>query len=341
MSLYLDVQYLLQIQHRLPLFKKKKDNTWICRCILCGDSKSNPYKTRGYFYASDNKLAYKCHNCGISQTFSYFLKQLDGETYGKYRLEKFREERGIQNATTPTKKSSCINTSTPVETGDLRRYKVIPINELTPEHPAVQYVTARQIPEQYNTYLSAVDNMQDILPYFGDKYNTITVKDARLVIPFYTPSNRVFALSLRSLNPTSKLRYITLQHTGDPLVFGQERLNMNKPFYVTEGPIDSLFLPNAIACAGTSFGSIEQLHLNTSNATIIFDNQPRNKEVCTLLEKYIDLNYRVCIWPSSIQAKDINQMVLEGYTNIEDIVKQHSFTGIEAKIKYTMWRKIR
>jgi len=56
MSLYVDQKYLNLISNRLPLFKKKKDNTYNCRCIICGDSKKKKSKARGYFFA--NKLNY-------------------------------------------------------------------------------------------------------------------------------------------------------------------------------------------------------------------------------------------------------------------------------------------
>ena len=77
MSLYLDQKYLTLISNRLPLFKKKKDNTYNCRCIICGDSAKKTTKARGYFFPNKNKLFYKCFNCDVAMAFSSFLKQLD------------------------------------------------------------------------------------------------------------------------------------------------------------------------------------------------------------------------------------------------------------------------
>ena len=56
MSYFIDTKYLNLIGHRLPLFKKKKTDLWNCRCIVCGDSRTNKNKARGYFYRQRNDL---------------------------------------------------------------------------------------------------------------------------------------------------------------------------------------------------------------------------------------------------------------------------------------------
>ena len=52
-------------------------------------------------------------------------------------------------------------------------------------------------------------------------------------------------------------------------IFGLERLDVSKKIYITEGPIDSLFLPNAIAVAGSDL-EVETLK---RNAVYVFDNE--------------------------------------------------------------------
>ena len=95
MSLYLDQKYLLLISNKLPLFHKKKDNTYNCRCILCGDSTKKLRKARGYFFAYKTELRYKCFNCDASMQFGTFLKNLDGNTYQQYSLERYSEGRSL------------------------------------------------------------------------------------------------------------------------------------------------------------------------------------------------------------------------------------------------------
>jgi hypothetical protein len=119
-----------------------------------------------------------------------------------------------------------------------------------------------------------------------------------------------------------------------------DRLDFSRRIYVVEGPLDSLFIPNAIAVSGASFDTptIRQL---LTNATIIMDNEPRNKDVVKQLAKYIDLGYNIFIYPDVVKEKDINEMILSGKTpgEILEMINTNTFTGIEAKLKFSAWRK--
>jgi hypothetical protein len=72
--------------------------------------------------------------------------------------------------------------------------------------------------------------------------------------------------------------------------------------------------------------------------TVIFDNQPRNKEVCKLLDRVIQSNYNVVIWPQSMQAKDINDLVIEGKDPAK-LIRDNTFSGLQAKVKFTEWKR--
>ena len=47
----------------------------------------------------------------------------------------------------------------------------------------------------------------------------------------------------------------------------------------------------------------------------------------------------VCLWPSNIKEKDINEMVLAGL-NPEEIIMENSYYGLEAVLKIKDWKKI-
>ena len=55
----------------------------------------------------------------------------------------------------------------------------------------------------------------------------------------------------------------------------------------------------------------------------------------------IELGYRVLIWPSHIQYKDVNDMVMAGMkpVDIKLIIDNNVFSGLEAKLQFSMWRK--
>ena len=107
-------------------------------------------------------------------------------------------------------------------------------------------------------------------------------------------------------------------------------MNDVNDIFVVEGPIDSLFIDNCIAVSGTSIGKLQSTKLSKDKLVIVFDNQPRNSEVCKIISKTIDQGYRIVIWPQNIQEKDINEMFLAG-RNVNKVVKENIFSGLEAK----------
>jgi hypothetical protein len=101
---------------------------------------------------------------------------------------------------------------------------------------------------------------------------------------------------------------------------------------------DSLFLPNAIAVAGSAFGKVEMSSLPKDKLIMIVDNEPRNKDICRVLDKIIENRYNVVIWPQTIQEKDINDMVLSDLEPLK-IISKNVYSGLEAKLKFTEWKR--
>ena len=79
-----------------------------------------------------------------------------------------------------------------------------------------------------------------------------------------------------------------------------------------------------------------------TEVTIIFDNEPRNKEVCKQIEKTISQGRNVVIWPDSMKHKDINDMILAGYNkkDIQQIITDNTFQAASASLRFAEWRKI-
>jgi hypothetical protein len=113
-------------------------------------------------------------------------------------------------------------------------------------------------------------------------------------------------------------------------------VDFGKRYYVTEGPIDSLFLDNAVAMAGAD-GNSEGLD-NIENVVYVFDNEPRNKEICARMEKILDKGYKLCIWPEKLLDKDINDMVLSNL-DPQDIIDKNTYSGLTGKLQLSYWRK--
>ena len=93
----------------------------------------------------------------------------------------------------------------------------------------------------------------------------------------------LFGYQGRSLDPTSKMRYITVMLDEDaPKLYGLEKINTQKPIYILEGPFDSLFVENSIAMCGSD---IDIRSFGWSNYIWVFDNEPRNREIVNRIER--------------------------------------------------------
>lgn len=338
--LYVDVKYLTLISHQFELFKRKNDYLFNVRCPFCGDSQKKKNKMRGYFYKIDNSMVYKCHNCGYGASFGNVLKQLDPMNYKQYCIERYTED---EKKTWQPKGDNWTPNGHKLFDTEVKPTRLIDnimdkVSALPYDHEAVKYVESRLIPRNKWDRLYYIDNIKDVIQ-LNEKYrNSIVTSEPRLAIPFFDKFGKLTAVSLRAMRG-EKLRYIQVKVVEDvPTIFGMDNVDEREPITVVEGPLDSLFLHNSIACAGTSFNKIDTLGFDKDLVKIVFDNQPKNKDVCRLVEKYIDLGYQVCVWPESIVEKDINDMMMANL-DVQLIVDTYTSSGLEAKLKFTKWKK--
>ena len=165
--------------------------------------------------------------------------------------------------------------------------------------------------------------------------------DPRLVIPFYDEEKNLVAFQGRALGK-SKLRYITVKINEDGIkLFGLDKVNKEYDVYVTEGPIDSMFLENAVATADATLTNASK-YIDKSKLILIYDNEPRNKDICRHMEKAIEEHYRIVVWPEMIEEKDINEMIQNGFTSddIADIISTNTFQNLSAKLNFINWKKV-
>ena len=121
-----------------------------------------------------------------------------------------------------------------------------------------------------------------------------------------------------------------------PKIYGLEKVDSTEPIYIVEGPFDSTFIQNAVAMCGSD---VDIGSFNWSNYIYVFDNEPRNREIVNRIFKTIDRGNKVVIWPNNIIEKDINDMTLSGH-NVKDLLESNTYSGLEAKLKFTTWKKV-
>ena len=318
-----DSKYINLISSRLQKFKRVKSNLYNFRCPICGDSKRNKSKTRGYLYAIKANVNFKCHNCGSSMSLSNFLKTLDPTVHKQYAFEKFKDGHTGRNFVVeePDFKFEAPKFAPKV---DLPRASEIPTAKL--------YLEKRGLDPSKFYY---TDKFKAWVNTLVEKFDNIEYDEPRIIIPLIY-ENQLIGFQGRALGPNS-VKYITIMlQENAPKVYGIDKINEKEPIYIVEGPFDSHFVDNAVAMAGSD---LDIRPFNWSDYIWVFDNEPRNREVVNRISKTIDRGDKVVIWPNNIFEKDINDMKLSGH-DVQTVIKSNTYTGLEAKLKFNIWKKV-
>ncbi len=233
-----------------------RGNMFVFRCNVCGDSKTNKRKKRGHlFYDTpnvDSPEIFYCHNCQVSLPAKKWMREYFPDTWLQYSKEFIHRKKNaisnkielpqsyrqpvIEQVSTP----KLINTSESIikpdinelieDNPDMRWFKPIESNK-----DAIAWVLRRKIPESFSQTFFVSDN--------GIFRN-------RVIIPFIDNNENIYYFQARTLgddipkykNPVSNIK---------PL-FNIYNVDLNKPVIIFEGPIDSMFVENAIGLCGTS-----------------------------------------------------------------------------------------
>ena len=252
----------------------------------------------------------------------------------QYRMEKFTAPKRKP----PTKKEAALirklKNQIPVfATSPLS--DLTPIDDLNNSHPAREYLLNRKLPTDALYY---TDKFQEwVNSVKPDTFPDTDNDEPRIIIPFIDKEGVVFGFQGRSLHSTG-LRYITiLLDEGQPKIFGLNRIDYDKTIFITEGPLDSLLLDNAMAMAGADVTLPREL-FGDCDVVYVLDNEPRSREITKRIENHISQGHRVVIWPKDVKQKDINDMLLAGH-DVESLVQSNIFVSLTAKLKLQDWKQ--
>jgi hypothetical protein len=267
-----------------------------------------------------------------------FIKALDPSLFSQYQLDRYKEE-SHGNVSKPdfswAKDKPVFTKKTVIDLPTL--------DSLPDTNAGKQYALKRKLPRLHELYY-AEDFKKFALSIFPETSSGITKlfdNDQRIVIPFLDEQGVLQGVQGRSIT-NSKIRYITLKmHENAKKIFGLHRVDFTKTIYVVEGPFDSMFLDNAIATMDSSLTSVIQ-SVGDYDYVFVFDNECRNKEIVKQINRTLSTGKKICVWPSHIEQKDINDMILSGMTSEEimSIIKAHTYEGLRATLEFGQWKKL-
>ena len=337
-TLFLDKKYLSLLSSQLPKFKAIRSDLFVCRCTKCGDSAKKTNKRRMYFYYKKGHINVFCHNCSYSSKFSWFLKDQDPALYNEYSMDLFSDQ---EEKEPPKPIPEVLKPSVTLK-------GLTKISSLYTNHPGKLYVISRKIPSRTHYKLFYTSHfakwVNERIP--NHLYDGMKI-DPRLVLPLIDRDDKIFGVIGRDMTNKSPLRYITIRFDDTkPKIYGLDTVDPNYRIYVTEGAIDSLYLPNCIAMAGADVSVKDMINeinpdMDKSRLVFVYDNEKRNPQVVKRIENKIETGYNVVLYPKSFLYKDLNEAIMKGMDedDLIEMIGKNTYSGLKAELAFGEWRK--
>lgn len=288
----------------------------VFRCPVCGDSKKNKYKKRGFLLiSSDGKSTIGCLNCDYRASFYYFLKINYPELCSEWLMNVILNDGTYVRQLEEEVKEIC----------HINYDEFIPLknkDDSINRKKTIRLINHRRLPKHIAKNFLYADN--------GNFEN-------RMIIPYYYKDGTFKYFEARDLTGNSPQKY------KFPRAMPQELYNIGfidktKYFFVFEGVLDSIFVNNSIAIGGvTKFNRLldEIDEKYYPNIVVVFDGDIDGiKKSYKLLKK----GFKVFVWNSemmshSVDGKvDLNKLIMDGF--FDDVLDDNGQIPEKEMLKY-------
>ena len=346
---------------------KRVGRSYNCRCVVCGDSKTNQRKKRGYILTNSKQIggnksnyAYYCHNCGYSNSLIGFAREYFHEQF-KFALSTSRIVNLEQKYDKKQQKTAENEEKQPIsnkeilisEFADYGIYKLTtPISDNEKLEKirlkVYNYISNRHMPDVsmeklYFTfsYRETANKLQSAMGVSDDNW-IIHENVPRLitVVQDFENPNKVLSINGRDITGTANKKYVIIKTVRDEeisehtshltKVYNLHDIDIDKPVFVVESQLDSLFLPNSIAIQGGEVNSLIYLFKHIipkryhDNFIVILDNDnikdTRKRNIKTILNNIKCFNWKNI--KSCNLHKDINEIIMSGKLTTTELIKE-------------------
>ena len=317
-----------------PLHKKYQ-NVFNAECPVCKEGKSAGRSRRLFYFPLKNYLY--CHNCSKSWNPFEWVKEVTSLTVPeilKRNKQKASDGTQVNIKVTAEPIKSVVIEDLPTESIDLSNSQQIDFYQAnTYVKLALEYCNSRRL-------FTAVNTCNKFFISLTDR-----VHRNRLVIPFYDKDNQLVCYQSRSLLSSQFPKYLTKE--GEKCLFGEDKIDPSIPYiFIFEGPIDAMFVRNAVAMAGTDASTKQQQLLNNSigyEKIFVYDNDKGNTSLTKKIKNKLKNKQKVFVWPEKFNRfKDINEVCC--HLKLDEFswkfIVENSFSETEGLVKYTLTQKL-
>ncbi|MFA5484940.1 MAG: hypothetical protein WC260_01700 [Candidatus Pacearchaeota archaeon] len=274
------------------------------KCNVCGDSKTDKRKKRGFILRNKEPMVYYCHNCLYSTTVEKWMRQYFPLNYRNYRSELRRNKNPKKVDESVFKnikrcKHDNINLSE-------KEKKYTKYFEPIGKHPKVLDICInRKIPKKvYDKWYFCTNG----------KFKN------RIIIPFYNDKGKIYYYQGRSIYKWMSPKYKS--RLGDyNNIYNYYLVDKDKPVIVVEGPLDSIFLSPCIAVTGLK---IKDKKLEVfKQKYYLLDNDTPGKETSLKLildgQYVFNWNKFLKMFPCEQDIKDVNDFIIHNKYGINHL----------------------
>jgi len=320
-----------EIIEKARIIKSGSNSMILCgRCPHCGDSQKHKKKSRLYCIEKNTHYTIYCHNCEYSTNFEGLLAEHFPEKYNSIKNDMFDIVKNrICNPSfeTPIHKINIIRENKKYDDFLKEYYKN---NCLKLTEP-----TDNQNMEKYRNY--ALKKMKDrlISDFFLNQMYACHKGDYcwRVIIPFVDGNGLHYNFQARDIHPKPneyrrdrKYLFALFENFEfpDEKIYGWYQISKNRPVYICEGIIDSMFINNAISLCNCNVSGAKsdfiRSEIDSENRIWCIDSPYHDKTGYEKIIKLLEMDETCVILPKHINnnpIKDINDLAKHlGVSNV-------------------------
>ena len=99
-----------------------------------------------------------------------------------------------------------------------------------------------------------------------------------------------------------------------------------------------MYIPNAVGVASSALSKLFKFKLDIA---YVYDNTPRSPEICEQIQRAIDADKKIVLFPDTFAHKDVGEAIECGISvsEIIDMLHKSCYSGLMAQLMFNNWKK--